>query len=65
MCQSKLKVRANSSDMLGKPALASNLHDITTDLDHKDEDGSQRSRANVQVPDTTRRVSGLGRLSCF
>lgn len=38
--------------MLGEPALASNLHDITADLDHKDEEGSQRSKANLQVPDT-------------
>lgn len=46
--------------MLGKPALASNLHDITADLDHKDEEGSQRSKTNVQVPDTMCRSEQSG-----
>lgn len=66
MCQTKLKVRFNSSVQtcwVTPPPPASNLHDITTDLDHKSEGGSQRSRAKqtrrCQIQQTLAGVQGL------
>lgn len=52
--------------MSSEPPLAYNLHDITTDLDHKYEgrEPDESCKTNVQVPDTTQ-LSTCSATVCF